>query len=156
MFQGVSEPKPPFALAFFELEEERKAYHQARRAQVQPEAKKQLSKAERRELQEAQRKAPRQRFFIVFHRVASFFPCSEVMNRRARGSKRLGEARSSACFPCFWLGCPFCKVKEQSSKKVGDEGELLAELKLQGLSEDQAVLAFSSILGLRNSYLSRF
>eukprot|EP00435_Cladocopium_sp_Y103_P045494 s1365_g13.t1 len=66
--------------------EERKAYHEARRAaQPKPAAKKQLTKAERREEQEAQRKA-----------------------------------------------------KEEKTKKVGNDEELLAELKLQGLSEDQA------------------
>lgn len=66
--------------------EERKAYHEARRAaQPQPAAKKQLTKAERREEQEAQRKA-----------------------------------------------------KEEKTKKVGNDEELLAELKLQGLNEDQA------------------
>lgn len=66
--------------------EERKAYHEARRAaQPQPATKKQLTKAERREEQEAQRKA-----------------------------------------------------KEEKTKKVGNDEELLAELKLQGLNEDQA------------------
>jgi len=66
--------------------EERKAYHEARRAaQPQPAAKKQLTKAERREEQESQRKA-----------------------------------------------------KEEKTKKVGNDEELLAELKLQGLNEDQA------------------
>lgn len=66
--------------------EERKAYHEARRAaQPLPAAKKQLTKAERREEQEAQRKA-----------------------------------------------------KEEKTKKVGNDEELLAELKLQGLNEDQA------------------
>eukprot|EP00438_Fugacium_kawagutii_P009297 Skav235247 [mRNA] locus=scaffold3995:332260:334398:+ [translate_table: standard] len=67
-------------------QEERKAYHEARRAaQTQAAPKKQLTKAERRAVQEAQR-----------------------------------------------------KVKEESTKKVGTDEELMAELKLQGLSEDQA------------------
>ena len=37
---------------------------------------------------------------------------------------------------CF--GHLVIQVKEASTKKVGDDEELLAELKLQGLSEDQA------------------
>lgn len=87
---SVPAPVPVKELSPEELaklsKEERKAYHEARRAaQPQPAAKKQLTKAERREEQEAQRKA-----------------------------------------------------KEEKTKKVGNDEELLAELKLQGLNEDQA------------------
>jgi len=33
-----------------------------------------------------------------------------------------------------------CEAKEEKTKKVGNDEELLAELKLQGLNEDQALL----------------
>ena len=50
-----------------------------------------------------------------------------------------GRAMRRCCFDSLDIFV-LCEAKEEKTKKVGNDEELLAELKLQGLNEDQALL----------------